>query len=85
MEDADLVLVEEVMSDTIYVYLLNEGTDVWRPVPSQHVSGDIYVLGQVEGVAVPDDEEWEFPPGTRVKVEKQSLAIGPSLVAVAQA
>jgi len=29
---------------TIYVALLDEGVDVWRPVDAEHVAGDLYRL-----------------------------------------
>jgi hypothetical protein len=49
---------------TIYMPLLNEGTDVWRPVAAEHLDGDVFrVVGPV-----PDDEEWAFPPGSVVTV-----------------
>lgn len=72
------------MTKAIYVRLLDE--IFWRPVPSKRVSDDVYVLGKVEGVAAPEDELWEFPPGTRVKVAKRVFAKGETeLVAVAKA
>lgn len=72
---------ELTKDDVVYVYLMNEGSDAWRPVPSRHRSGDLYLLGTVEGV----DEEWEFAPGTLVKVERRTLRDGRSgLVAVAK-
>jgi len=49
------------------------------------VPADIYILGEVEGVSVPEDEEWEFPPGTRVRVERRQLKNGMGLVAIARA
>ena len=71
-----------VGNDIVYVHLMNEGSDAWRPVPSRHMSGDMYVLGNVEGVI---SEEWEFAPGTLVKVAKRTFRNGASgLVAVAQ-
>lgn len=74
------------MIDTVYVFLADEAVNVWRPVPSHHVSGDTYILGEVEGVAVPDDEGWEFPPGTRVRVVTRVFSDGrPHLVAIARA
>ena len=50
---------------TIYVRLLNEGTDVRRPTTGVRVSGDVF---RVEPTADydPDTEEWEFPPGSEV-------------------
>lgn len=72
------------MTKAIYVQLLDE--IFWRLVPSERVSDDIYILGEVEGVAVPEDELWEFPPGTRVKVAKRVFAKGETeLVAIARA
>lgn len=50
----------------IFIPLLNEGTDVLRPTQA-------LVLGpnEVQVLATPDYdpavEEWEFPPGSRVK------------------
>ena len=50
----------------IYVPLLNEGTDVLRPTKGRVVGKDA-----VEVVAAtrydPSIEEWEFPPGSRVR------------------
>lgn len=44
----------------IYVPLLDEGTNVWRPVRADWLGGDRY---RIHG-NVPDDEEWAFKPGT---------------------
>jgi hypothetical protein len=46
---------------TVYVRLLNEGTDVWRPVAATRI-GSGYLLNGPQ----PDDEEWEFKPGESV-------------------
>jgi hypothetical protein len=49
------------MLTQIYVYLLEEGVDVWRPVQARALGGDEFeILGPV-----PEDEVWEFPPGAR--------------------
>ncbi len=50
----------------VYVRLLDEGTDVWRPVPAIPQADGIFKIRK------PDDydaetETWEFPPHTRVK------------------
>jgi hypothetical protein len=66
---------------TIYVALLDEGVDVWRPVEAEELgSGRYLILGQV-----PEDERWEFPPGTIVRVEMKMLAkdVTPELKPVA--
>lgn len=50
----------------IYIPLLNEGTDVLRPT-----QGLVLGPNEVQVLATPNydpaDEEWEFPPGTKVK------------------
>ena len=50
----------------VFTPLLNEGTDVLRPT-----QGRVLAPNEVEVLATPDYdpalEEWEFPPGTRVK------------------
>ena len=64
---------------TIYLYLLNEGTDVWRPVEAQHLGEDRYrILSENEE---PDDEEWQFPSGAVVRCRQQRLSGGDRLVA----
>lgn len=68
---------------TIYVYLLNEGTDVWRPVDAVHIAGDSYRI--VGNNPNPDDEQWEFTTGQVVSCEVRELSGGPCLVAVTSA
>lgn len=66
------------MTTTIYVKLLDEGTDVWRPVDAERISDSVYRL-----VGTQDDtEKWEFASGSRVYVEKRNLASGSEVVAV---
>jgi hypothetical protein len=54
----------------IFVPLLNEGVDVWRPTQG-------LVLGPNEVQVLPTPnydptlEEWEFPPGTRVTCSRE--------------
>jgi hypothetical protein len=52
---------------TMYVYLRNEGTDVWRPVQAEQVGPNAFRLLDQE----PDDEEWEFPSGSVVTVREK--------------
>jgi len=40
----------------VYIALLDEGTDVWRPVDAEHVRDDEYMLRG----AIPEGEVWEF-------------------------
>ena len=51
--------------ETIYVRLLGEGTDVYRPVPADRICASVFVVGG-ETIRDPENEEWEFLPGTKV-------------------
>lgn len=66
--------------ETIYVYLFDEGTDVWRPVEAVHVSDDRYRITGTN--SDPDDEHWEFQTGEVVRCELRDLSGGKCLVAV---
>ncbi len=68
--------------ETIYVALLGEGVDAWRPVAATNEGGSVYVISDAPA---PPDEEWEFAPGSRVRCETRPLSEGPALVAVAAA
>ena len=59
-----------MMKYIIYMRLLDEGTDVFRPVPALELGNSIY---KIEGYDIynPEDEVWEFPPGSYVVVEEQ--------------
>jgi hypothetical protein len=56
--------------DTIYVALLDEGIDVWRPVEAQKVAPDSYLI--VDQDYDPRIERWEFEPGAIVRCHKES-------------
>ena len=58
-------------SATIYVYLLGEGVDVWRPVSTGWVRDDIYCI---TGARIDDTETWEFANGDVVRCRAQVLA-----------
>jgi hypothetical protein len=64
----------------IYVPIVGEGVDVWRPVPGQHLGGSIYRL--LDSAVVGDGEVWEFPPGAIVCCASRTLSGGEVLVAV---
>ena len=65
----------------VYVRLLGEGTDVYRPVPAKPLSSSVYVLGGQE-LYDPGDEEWEFLPDSNVRVETRTLSGESVLVAI---
>ncbi|CAA9247883.1 MAG: hypothetical protein AVDCRST_MAG93-1606 [uncultured Chloroflexia bacterium] len=68
----------------IYVALLNEGVDVWRPVKAMHQGMDVYKI--VSQNPAPDDETWEFQHGDCVRCEVRTSASGETrLTAVARA
>lgn len=58
---------------TVYVKLLHEGVDVWRPVKALETdrANVCCLLAPTNGV--PASETWEFLPGTEVFVEQRVL------------
>jgi hypothetical protein len=50
--------------ERIYVRLLNEGVDVWRPVQAVREGADYF--RSVGPTPQPEGEEWEFPLGSVV-------------------
>ncbi len=67
---------------TIYIRLLNEGVEVFRPTSAEEV-GDSGFRVLATTPYDPDDEEWEFPPGSIVTCAKRKLEGAEVLVAVA--
>ena len=55
--------------DTIYVALLDEGIDVWRPVEARRLAPDLYLI--VDQDYDRDLERWEFEPGTVVRCREE--------------
>jgi hypothetical protein len=72
------------MTERIYIYLLDEGTDVWRPTDAEVLSDGSYRVLPTPDYD-PEDEKWQFPPGSRVICEKRKLSEGNVLVAVRDA
>jgi hypothetical protein len=48
----------------IFVRVLDEAVDVWRPVQARHRFGNIYRI--IDQPYDRDDETWEFGPGEEV-------------------
>ena len=69
-------------TETVFVRLLDEGTDVMRPVPASRVSNGIYKLLKTDDYD-PEYETWEFLPGKRVLCERRGAEA--ALIAVAEA
>lgn len=59
-----------VTTETIYVFLKNEGTDAWRPVEAKKVAQMVYQ--NVTENPAESLEEQEFPSGTKVRCIKSS-------------
>ncbi len=74
-------MLDKTDAQIVYVRLLGEGTDVWRPAQASYMGGDRY---QLIPQAVPDSEEWEFSPGTIVHCETRTLS-GSQCTAAVQA
>lgn len=51
---------------TVYVELLDEGTKVVRPTQARVLSNNVYQLRATPDYD-PNDEHWEFLPGTIVR------------------
>jgi hypothetical protein len=56
----------------IYIPLLNEGTDCWRPIEAEQVGNDTYrIVG-----SKPEDEEWPIAAGEVVRCERRRFVDG---------
>ena len=67
-------------TEEIYIYLLNEGTDVWRPVDAISLGEGIYQIPK--DTQVPEDEEWEFLPGATVHCAVKKISGGDCITAI---
>ena len=71
------------MSDNaeIYVKLLDECVDVWRPVRAEHLYGNVYkILGEPDRSI----EVWQFEPGEIVLCELIRVYGGEALAATSR-
>ena len=66
---------------TIYMPLLNEGTDAWRPVEAVKITE----LGYMVTENPQPDEQWAFQPGHILRCEERQLRGESHLIAVAKA
>lgn len=66
---------------TVYVKLLDEGIDVYRPIQAEARSNGSFIIKPTPDYD-PEDEKWEFLPGQNVICEKIKLAGGVRLVAM---
>lgn len=68
-------------TQTIYVKLLHEGVDAWRPVQAINEGWQIFTISPNAEIYNPDDEQWQFSPGQKVLVRPQQLSDNNVLVA----
>jgi hypothetical protein len=67
----------------IYIRLLDEGVPVARPTYGEAIEDNIFRVLPTKNYN-PDDETWEFPPGTVVRCERKISPDGrEALLAVA--
>ena len=64
------------LSLLLYMPLLDEGTDVWRPVAATPLGESIARIVS----KAPDDESWPFPTGATIVFEEKMLSGGTRLV-----
>ena len=64
----------------IYVSLLDEGVEVWRPVIAERLDRDVYRI--VEQLYDGETERWQFEPGDAVVCAIVESEDGPILGAV---
>jgi hypothetical protein len=65
----------------IYVRLISEGTEVFRPTKSLDLGNGIFKLEATIDYD-PEEEIWEFVPGSEVKGEFRPFESGQFLVAM---
>jgi len=60
------------MISKLYVALLDECVECWRPVAAESLGSGLFrIVG-----AVPDDEVWEYQPGEVVNVRERTFSDG---------
>jgi hypothetical protein len=69
-------------TETIYVALLGEGVDVWRPVDAIRVGEDLF---RIIGTPADETEAWQFPAGSLVRCAFREFQGGNGLVAYERA
>ena len=76
---------EEIDSSTevvsVYVRLLEEGIEVSRPTEALNLGNGIYEIRPTPDYS-PENETWEFIPGSKVGLEKRARGMGTYMVAV---
>jgi hypothetical protein len=67
----------------LFLYLLEEGTDVWRPTQAGSGNWGWFIQNFLPTPEYEsEDEVWEFPPGSIVRCETRQNDSGEYIVAV---
>lgn len=74
-------LSTEALNDVVFVRLIGEGTLVYRPAPAARLGSSTFRLIPTPNYD-PEDEEWEFEPGSVVRCERRVLEGQEVLVAI---
>jgi hypothetical protein len=61
------------MSDVVYMPLLDEDVECWRPVHAGHIEDDVY---EIEVDEEPYGERWMFPPRSHVRCREHVFEDG---------
>lgn len=75
--------ISSTESSRVYVRLLGEGTHVFRPSPAEFLGPNKARLIAPPSYD-PEDEDWEFKPGSIVRVELRQIEGSDAFVAVAR-
>lgn len=70
-------------TNTIYIPLLDEGVAVVRPTQGEPLGDDVYRVLPTDDYD-PNDEHWEFPPGSVVTCRRETRDGDEVLVAVSR-
>jgi hypothetical protein len=65
--------------ETIFISLLDESVDVWRPVQAERLRGNTFLI--LEQPYDRELETWQFGPGEVVLCEEVQASDGPILAA----
>lgn len=68
-------------AEKIFVALLDEGVGIYRPVPAWKIDESIFIVLRPDWYD-PEDEHWEFLPGSTVVCERKTISNGDILAAV---
>ncbi len=67
----------------VFVSLMDEGVDVWRPVQAEHVHGSVYRIADQHYDR--ETETWQFEPGDEVVCEMRESSDGQIFAATRKA